>query len=201
MTVWGPSLWSLNFLDQARPGLGWPHYDSHVGCRLYSIPQREHYFNGSQPSGDGGGETLPREVCEPHHPQSYRGKRSSHYSLRLPSSTMLAAGAYKQGPAEGAVPGSADSCGLSSSCQLQIKGGHTTCLLDWTMGNAIPHWLAVTPRKRTGVTTASSNSWRKGHCGINQRLWSESQVLISTTKTSWPTATWFLFFIRLVRLR
>lgn len=61
------------------------------------------------------------------------------------------------------------------------------------MENAIPHWLAVTPRKRTGVTTASSNSLRKGHCGIRD-CGLESQVLISTTKM-WPTAAWFLLFL------
>lgn len=62
------------------------------------------------------------EVCKPGYPRSYGVRSSYHYSFQLPSSMTLTAGAYKQGPAEGALPGLANSGGPLSSCQQQSKG-------------------------------------------------------------------------------
>ncbi|KAF5919298.1 hypothetical protein HPG69_002608 [Diceros bicornis minor] len=109
-------------------------YDSHVGCRPYSIPRCEHHFNGSQPPGYEGEETLPNN------------KHYSYNFYSVPSCTMITADIYKNGPVEGALPMLADF--LQSKPEVQhvtneMKAGHTICILGWRVENATPYWLAV----------------------------------------------------------
>lgn len=74
----------------------------------------------------GGGKTLSSaaKACKP-------GCKELPLASSVPSSTTLAAGAYTQGPAEGAFPVSADSRGPEvQHVSYKIKGGHTAGLLD-----------------------------------------------------------------------
>ncbi|KAF6093183.1 cathepsin B [Phyllostomus discolor] len=54
-------------------------YDSHIGCRPYSIPPCEHHVNGSRPpcSGEGGDTPKCSKICEPGYSPSY--KEDKHF--------------------------------------------------------------------------------------------------------------------------
>uniref|UniRef100_A0A3Q0RQ43 Cathepsin B n=1 Tax=Amphilophus citrinellus TaxID=61819 RepID=A0A3Q0RQ43_AMPCI len=58
-------------------------YDSHVGCRPYTIPPCEHHVNGSRPPCTGEGGDTPQCItqCEPGYTPSY--KQDKHYGKRL----------------------------------------------------------------------------------------------------------------------
>ncbi|KAF6306035.1 cathepsin B [Rhinolophus ferrumequinum] len=81
-------------------------YDSHVGCRPYSIPPCEHHVNGSRPpcSGEGGDTPKCSKICEPGYTPSY--KDDKHFgcsSYSVPSSEKeIMAEIYKNGPVEAA---------------------------------------------------------------------------------------------------
>uniref|UniRef100_A0A9L0ICY5 Cathepsin B n=1 Tax=Equus asinus TaxID=9793 RepID=A0A9L0ICY5_EQUAS len=81
-------------------------YDSHVGCRPYSIPPCEHHVNGSRPpcTGEGGDTPKCSKICEPGYSPSY--KEDKHYgcsSYSVSSSEKeIMAEIFKNGPVEAA---------------------------------------------------------------------------------------------------
>ncbi|XP_061056751.1 cathepsin B isoform X2 [Eubalaena glacialis] len=55
-------------------------YNSHVGCRPYSIPPCEHHVNGSRPPCTGEGDTPKcSKICEPGYTPSY--KEDKHFGV------------------------------------------------------------------------------------------------------------------------
>ncbi|XP_068963362.1 cathepsin B, partial [Petaurus breviceps papuanus] len=94
-------------------------YDSHVGCRPYSIPPCEHHVNGSRPACTGETGDTPKcsKKCEAGYSPDY--KDDKHYgstSYSVPSSEQeIMAEIYKNGPVEGAF--------LVYSDFLQYKSG------------------------------------------------------------------------------
>ncbi|MGH0123370.1 UNVERIFIED_CONTAM: hypothetical protein FKN15_028461 [Acipenser sinensis] len=81
-------------------------YDSHVGCRPYSIPPCEHHVNGSRPPCKGEEGDTPKCVlqCEDGYSPSYKqDKRYGVTSYAVPSSEkQIMTELYKNGPVEGA---------------------------------------------------------------------------------------------------
>uniref|UniRef100_A0AAA9TW88 Cathepsin B n=1 Tax=Bos taurus TaxID=9913 RepID=A0AAA9TW88_BOVIN len=80
-------------------------YNSHVGCRPYSIPPCEHHVNGSRPPCTGEGDTPKcSKTCEPGYSPSYKEDKHfgcSSYSVANNEKEIMAE-IYKNGPVEGA---------------------------------------------------------------------------------------------------
>lgn len=77
-------------------------YESHVGCRPYSIPPCEHHVNGSRPPCTGEGDTPKcSKICEPGYSPTYKqdkhyGKGPGHGRVRLGSCCILTYAAGKR---------------------------------------------------------------------------------------------------------
>lgn len=154
-------------------------YDSHIGCRPYSIPPCEHHVNGSRPSCKGEEGDTPKCVkkCESGYGPDYSSDK--HYgsdSYSVPSSQEeIMAEIYKNGPVEGAFSVYEDFPNYKSGVYQHVTGeeigGHAIKILGWGVENGTPYWLCA-------------NSWNtdwgdKGyfkilrgqdHCGIESEI-------------------------------
>ncbi|KAK2503891.1 hypothetical protein MC885_020929 [Smutsia gigantea] len=165
-------------------------YDSHVGCRPYSIPPCEHHVNGSRPSCTGEGDTPKcSKMCEPGYTPSY--KEDKHYgcsSYSLSSSEKeIMAEIYKNGPVEAAFSVYSDFLLYKSGAEPvalggswfgppdhvtgDMMGGHAVRILGWGVEDGTPYWL---------VGNSWNTDWGDGgffkilrgqdHCGIESEI-------------------------------
>nr|KAF6479584.1 cathepsin B [Molossus molossus] len=118
-------------------------YDSHVGCRPYSIPPCEHHVNGSRPSCSGEGGDTPKcsKICEPGYTPSYKDdKHFGCQSYSVPSSEKeIMAEIYKNGPVEAAFSVYSDflmyKSGVYQHVTGEMVGGHAVRILGWGVEN------------------------------------------------------------------
>ncbi|XP_015425929.1 PREDICTED: cathepsin B-like [Myotis davidii] len=124
-------------------------YDSHVGCRPYSIPPCEHHVNGSRPScTEERGETLQcSKICEPGHTPSYKEDKCygcKSYSISSSEKETMAE-IYKNGPVEAAFSMYSDflmyKSGMYQHFTGEMVGGHAVHILGWGVENDTPYWL------------------------------------------------------------
>ncbi|VTJ90840.1 Hypothetical predicted protein [Marmota monax] len=153
-------------------------YDSHIGCRSYSIPPCEHHVNGSRPQCTGEGDT-PRcsKSCEPGYAPSYKEDKHYGYSSYSVSSNEkeIMAEIYKNGPVEGAFTVFSDfltyKSGVYKHVAGEMMGGHAIRILGWGVENGIPYWLVA----NSWNTDWGDNGFFKilrgeDHCGIESEI-------------------------------
>ncbi|XP_051831935.1 cathepsin B isoform X1 [Antechinus flavipes] len=154
-------------------------YDSHVGCRPYSIPPCEHHVNGSRPacSGEGGDTPKCNKKCEAGYSPDY--KDDKHYgstAYNVPSSEKeIMAEIYKNGPVEGAFIVYADFLQYKSGVYQHVTGdmlgGHAIRVLGWGVENGIPYWLAANSWNTDWGDNGFFKILRgKDHCGIESEM-------------------------------
>ncbi|XP_028653032.1 cathepsin B-like isoform X2 [Erpetoichthys calabaricus] len=154
-------------------------YDSHVGCRPYSIPPCEHHVNGSRPpcTGEGGNTPKCQKKCEDGYTPSY--KIDKHYgsqSYNVPADeSQIMTEIYKNGPVEGAFTVYEDflmyKTGVYKHVSGQAVGGHAIKILGWGVDNGTPYWLAA----NSWNTDWGDNGFFKilrgeDHCGIESMI-------------------------------
>uniref|UniRef100_A0AAY5KNH4 Cathepsin B n=1 Tax=Esox lucius TaxID=8010 RepID=A0AAY5KNH4_ESOLU len=154
-------------------------YDSHVGCRPYSIPPCEHHVNGSRPACTGEEGNTPDCVlkCEVGYTPDY--KHDKHFgksSYGLPSDEkQIMAELYKNGPVEGAFTVYEDFLSYKSGVYQHVSGnpvgGHAIKVLGWGEEGGTPYWLAA----NSWNTDWGENGFFKilrgqDHCGIESQM-------------------------------
>ncbi|XP_072545980.1 cathepsin B-like [Salminus brasiliensis] len=154
-------------------------YNSHFGCRPYSIEPCEHHVNGTRPpcTGEGGDTPSCEQKCEPGYSLSY--KQDKHFgkqSYGVPSDEkQIMQELYKNGPVEGAFTVYEDFLLYKSGVYQHLRGsavgGHAIKILGWGEEDGTPYWLAA-------------NSWNTDwgddgffkilrgvdHCGIESEI-------------------------------
>lgn len=154
-------------------------FDSHVGCRPYTIPPCEHHVNGSRPSCTGEGGDTPQCIneCEAGYTPSYKqdkhfGKTS--YSV-LSNEQEIQSEIYKNGPVEGAFSVYEDflmyKTGVYQHVSGSAVGGHAIKILGWGEENGVPYWLCA----NSWNTDWGDNGFFKilrgsDHCGIESEV-------------------------------
>nr|AGN52668.1 cathepsin B [Channa striata] len=154
-------------------------YDSHIGCRPYTIAPCEHHVNGSRPPCTGEGGDTPKCVykCQPGYTPTYRrdkhfGKTS--YSV-LSTEEEIQAEIYKNGPVEGAFTVYEDFVLYKSGVYQHVSGsavgGHAIKVLGWGEENGVPYWLCA----NSWNTDWGDNGFFKflrgsDHCGIESEI-------------------------------
>uniref|UniRef100_A0AAR2JLU9 Cathepsin B n=1 Tax=Pygocentrus nattereri TaxID=42514 RepID=A0AAR2JLU9_PYGNA len=126
-------------------------YNSHIGCRPYSIEPCEHHVNGSRPpcTGEGGDTPSCEQKCEPGYGVSYKqDKRFGKKSYGVPSEEkQIMQELYKNGPVEGAFTVYEDFLLYKSGVYQHVSGsavgGHAIKILGWGEENGTPYWLAA----------------------------------------------------------
>nr|XP_024424419.1 cathepsin B isoform X2 [Desmodus rotundus] len=154
-------------------------YDSHVGCRPYSIPPCEHHVNGSRPpcSGEGGDTPKCSKICEPGYSPSY--KEDKHFgcdTYSVPSDEKeIMVEIYKNGPVEAAFSVYSDfllyKSGVYQHVTGEMVGGHAVRILGWGVENGTPYWLVG----NSWNTDWGDNGFFKilrgrDHCGIESEI-------------------------------
>uniref|UniRef100_A0AAY4D2W0 Cathepsin B n=1 Tax=Denticeps clupeoides TaxID=299321 RepID=A0AAY4D2W0_9TELE len=154
-------------------------YQSHIGCRPYSIEPCEHHVNGSRPACTGEGGSTPDCVkkCEAGYTPSY--KEDKHFgksSYQLPSDqTSIMSEIYKNGPVEAAFTVYEDfllyKSGVYQHVSGEAVGGHAIKILGWGVEHGTPYWLAA----NSWNTDWGDNGFFKmlrgeDHCGIESEM-------------------------------
>uniref|UniRef100_A0A673U887 Cathepsin B n=1 Tax=Suricata suricatta TaxID=37032 RepID=A0A673U887_SURSU len=153
-------------------------YDSHVGCRPYSIPPCEHHVNGSRPPCTGEGDTPKcSKICEPGYTPSYKEDKHygcSSYSVSNSEKEIMAE-IYKNGPVEAAFSVYSDfllyKSGVYQHVTGEMMGGHAVRILGWGVENGTPYWLVG----NSWNTDWGDNGFFKilrgrDHCGIESEV-------------------------------
>ncbi|KAM9408956.1 cathepsin B [Pholidichthys leucotaenia] len=154
-------------------------YDSHIGCRPYTIPPCEHHVNGSRPSctGEGGDTPECTMTCESGYTPSYSvdkhyGKTS--YSVKSNPEEIMAE-IYKNGPVEGAFTVYEDFPSYKSGVYQHMTGsqvgGHAIKIMGWGEENGVLYWLCA----NSWNTDWGDNGYFKilrgvNHCGIESEI-------------------------------
>ncbi|KAM9317372.1 cathepsin B [Gastrophryne carolinensis] len=154
-------------------------YDSHIGCRPYSIPPCEHHVNGSRPSCKGEEGDTPKCVkkCEAGYGPDYKSdKHFGSTSYSVPSSpNEIMAEIYKNGPVEGAFLVYEDFPTYKSGVYQHVTGeeigGHAIKILGWGVEDGTPYWLCA----NSWNTDWGDNGFFKilrgsDHCGIESEI-------------------------------
>uniref|UniRef100_A0A9J7Z1A6 Cathepsin B n=1 Tax=Cyprinus carpio carpio TaxID=630221 RepID=A0A9J7Z1A6_CYPCA len=154
-------------------------YNSHIGCRPYTIEPCEHHVNGSRPpcTGEGGDTPNCDMSCEPGYSPSY--KQDKHFgktSYSVPSNQKdIMKELYKNGPVEGAFTVYEDFLSYKSGVYQHVSGpalgGHAIKILGWGEENGVPYWLAA----NSWNTDWGDNGYFKilrgeDHCGIESEI-------------------------------
>ncbi|XP_062979786.1 cathepsin B isoform X1 [Elgaria multicarinata webbii] len=184
--------------DGGYPGGAWSYwtekglvsgglYDSHVGCRPYSIPPCEHHTNGTRPPCSGEGGETPKCVtkCEAGYSPSYQDDKhygATSYHVKSTEKEIMAE-IYKNGPVEGAFTVYSDflmyKSGVYQHVSGEALGGHAIRILGWGVESGTPYWLVA----NSWNTDWGDNGFFKilrgeDHCGI------ESEVVAGIPKLS-----------------
>ncbi|CDQ59645.1 unnamed protein product [Oncorhynchus mykiss] len=154
-------------------------YDSHIGCRPYSIPPCEHHVNGTRPpcKGEEGDTPQCTNQCELGYTPGYKqdkhfGKRS--YSVPSDEKEIMKE-LYKNGPVEGAFTVYEDFLLYKSGVYRHVSGsavgGHAIKVLGWGEEGGTPYWLAA----NSWNTDWGDNGFFKivrgeDHCGIESEM-------------------------------
>ncbi|XP_077096059.1 cathepsin B isoform X2 [Siphateles boraxobius] len=154
-------------------------YNSHVGCRPYTIEPCEHHVNGSRPpcTGEGGDTPNCEMSCEPGYSPSY--KEDKHFgktSYSVPSNqNAIMQELFKNGPVEAAFTVYEDfllyKSGVYQHLSGSALGGHAIKILGWGEENSVPYWLAA----NSWNTDWGDNGFFKilrgeDHCGIESEI-------------------------------
>ncbi|KAE8605451.1 hypothetical protein XENTR_v10015145 [Xenopus tropicalis] len=154
-------------------------YDSHLGCRPYSIPPCEHHVNGSRPACKGEEGDTPKCVkqCEDGYAPVYGSdKHFGATSYGVPSSEKeIMAEIYKNGPVEGAFLVYADfpmyKSGVYQHETGEELGGHAIKILGWGVENGTPYWLCANSWNTDWGDNGFFKILRgKDHCGIESEI-------------------------------
>ncbi|XP_033931255.1 cathepsin B [Pseudochaenichthys georgianus] len=154
-------------------------YDSHIGCRPYTIPPCEHHVNGSRPSCSGEEGDTPKCVstCEAGYTPSYKAdKHFGKTSYSVPSEEkQIRDEITKNGPVEGAFTVYEDfplyKTGVYQHVSGSALGGHAIKILGWGEEDGIPYWLCA----NSWNTDWGDNGFFKilrgsDHCGIESEV-------------------------------
>ncbi|XP_051234828.1 cathepsin B [Dicentrarchus labrax] len=154
-------------------------YDSHVGCRPYTIPPCEHHVNGSRPpcTGEGGDTPQCLNQCVAGYTPSY--KEDKHYGKTsytvLSEVEQIQYEIYKNGPVEGAFTVYEDFVQYKSGVYQHVSGsavgGHAIKILGWGKEGGVPYWLCA----NSWNTDWGDNGFFKflrgsDHCGIESEI-------------------------------
>uniref|UniRef100_A0A4W5RL29 Cathepsin B n=1 Tax=Hucho hucho TaxID=62062 RepID=A0A4W5RL29_9TELE len=154
-------------------------YDSHIGCRPYSIPPCEHHVNGTRPpcKGEEGDTPQCTNQCASGYTPGY--KQDKHFgksSYGVPSDEKeIMKELYKNGPVEGAFTVYEDFLLYKSGVYRHVSGsavgGHAIKVLGWGEEGGIPYWLAA----NSWNTDWGENGFFKilrgeDHCGIESEM-------------------------------
>uniref|UniRef100_A0A7N6B4Q2 Cathepsin B n=1 Tax=Anabas testudineus TaxID=64144 RepID=A0A7N6B4Q2_ANATE len=154
-------------------------YNSHIGCRPYTIEPCEHHVNGSRPpcSGEGGDTPQCLLQCEAGYTPSY--KEDKHYgktSYSVPEDVeQIQTEIFKNGPVEGAFTVYEDFLLYKSGVYQHVSGsavgGHAIKVLGWGEENGVPYWLCA----NSWNTDWGDNGFFKilrgsDHCGIESEM-------------------------------
>ncbi|XP_077345156.1 cathepsin B [Lithobates pipiens] len=154
-------------------------YDSHIGCRPYTIPPCEHHVNGSRPSCQGEHGDTPECVkkCETGYGPDYSSDKhfgGDAYSVDNNQQEIMAE-IYKNGPVEGAFTVYEDfpnyKSGVYQHTTGEEVGGHAIKVIGWGVENGTPYWLCV----NSWNTDWGDNGYFKilrgqDHCGIESDI-------------------------------
>ncbi|XP_023695667.1 cathepsin B-like [Paramormyrops kingsleyae] len=154
-------------------------YDSHVGCRPYTIPPCEHHVNGSRPSCTGEGGDTPECLmqCAPGYTPPY--KQDKHFGLSTyqvnPVEADIMTELYKNGPVEGAFIVFDDFLLYKSGVYQHVSGtevgGHAIKILGWGTENGTPYWLAANSWNTDWGDKGYFKILRgQNHCGIESMI-------------------------------
>ncbi|KAI9542651.1 hypothetical protein NQZ68_017662 [Dissostichus eleginoides] len=154
-------------------------YDSHIGCRPYTIPPCEHHVNGSRPSCSGEEGDTPECVstCEAGYTPSYKtDKHFGKTSYSVPSDEeQIRDEITKNGPVEGAFIVYEDfplyKTGVYQHVSGSALGGHAIKMLGWGEEDGVPYWLCA----NSWNTDWGDNGFFKilrgsDHCGIESEV-------------------------------
>ncbi|KAK5873815.1 hypothetical protein PBY51_018820 [Eleginops maclovinus] len=150
-------------------------YDSHIGCRPYTIPPCEHHVNGSRPSCTGEEGDTPNCVfkCETGYTPDYKADKhfgKSSYSV-LSEEEQIQSEIFKNGPVEGAFTVYEDfplyKTGVYQHVSGPALGGHAIKMLGWGEEDGVRYWLCA----NSWNTDWGDNGFFKilrgsDHCGI-----------------------------------
>lgn len=154
-------------------------YDSHIGCRPYTIPPCEHHVNGSRHPCTGEGGDTPKciQQCEAGYTPSY--KADKHYGKTsytvLSDERQIQSEIYKNGPVEGAFIVYEDFVLYKSGVYKHVSGselgGHAIKMLGWGVEEGVPYWLCA----NSWNTDWGDNGFFKilrgsDHCGIESEI-------------------------------
>lgn len=154
-------------------------YQSHIGCRPYSIPPCEHHVNGSRTPCKGEEGKTPKctKNCEAGYTPDY--KQDKHFgksSYSVPSDMEeIQAEMYKNGPVEAAFTVYEDfplyKSGVYKHVSGSALGGHAIKILGWGEEDGIPYWLCA----NSWNTDWGDNGFFKilrgdNHCGIESEI-------------------------------
>ncbi|KAL4623892.1 cathepsin B-like [Arapaima gigas] len=155
-------------------------YDSHIGCRPYTIPPCEHHVKGMHSPCSKIKEHTPkcRHQCEAGYAPQYL--QDKHFGMKTyhvrSSEKQIMAELYKNGPVEAAFYVSTDFLSYKSGVYQHVRGrmlgGHAVKLLGWGTENGTPYWLAA----NSWNTDWGENGFFKilrgrNHCGIESHIY------------------------------
>jgi len=126
-------------------------YDSHQGCRPYSIAACEHHVNGSRQPCDKGEHPTPKcdKKCEPNYKLAYAKDKhfgKTTYSVES-SEQQIQTELMKNGPVEAAFTVYDDfllyKTGVYQHTTGSELGGHAVKMLGWGVENGVNYWLVA----------------------------------------------------------
>lgn len=153
-------------------------YNSHQGCRPYSIEACEHHTNGTRPPCKGTVDTPKCEKkCEPNYKVSYENDK--HYGKRSYSVSrhedQIKTELMKHGPVEAAFTVYEDfllyKSGVYKHVTGHAMGGHAVKLMGWGVEDGTNYWLLA----NSWNTDWGDNGYFKilrgsDECGIESEL-------------------------------
>ncbi|XP_067116152.1 cathepsin B [Osmerus mordax] len=154
-------------------------YDSHMGCRPYSIAPCEHHVNGTRPpcTGEEGDTPKCSKACEVGYTPTY--KKDKHFGKRAysvpPDEQEIMAELFQNGPAEAAFTVYEDFVSYKSGVYQHVSGsalgGHAIKIMGWGEEDGTPYWLAT----NSWNTDWGDNGFFKilrgeNHCGIESEV-------------------------------
>jgi cathepsin B len=124
-------------------------YESHQGCRPYSIEACEHHINGSRPPCKSELDPTPKcsKKCESGYKLSYSAdKHFGKSTYSVPSSEeQIKAEIMKHGPVEAAFSVYSDfplyKSGVYKHTTGQMLGGHAVKMIGWGVEDGTKYWL------------------------------------------------------------
>ncbi|CAI9578626.1 unnamed protein product [Staurois parvus] len=154
-------------------------FDSHIGCRPYTIPPCEHHVNGSRPSCKGEHGDTPEclKKCEAGYGPDYSSDK--HYGVDAYSvdsnQNEIMAEIYKNGPVEGAFTVYEDFPTYRSGVYQHVTGGeiggHAIKVIGWGVEKGTPYWLCVNSWNTDWGDNGLFKILRgQDHCGIESDI-------------------------------